>query len=129
MEPSHPLIVLTYIVASVLFIVGLKMLNSATTARRGNVVSAVGMLLAVLATRPWFDRVAAATVRWAWLSLVPVALLAWAPWEAVRPVRYSLGFTVNALIIAVLVVQVLLMHRHPLWRWLGHPAVAFCGVI
>ncbi|HNX05014.1 MAG TPA: NAD(P)(+) transhydrogenase (Re/Si-specific) subunit beta, partial [Opitutales bacterium] len=39
-----------YIVASVLFIFGIKMLGKVGTARRGNMVSSVGMLLAVLAT-------------------------------------------------------------------------------
>ncbi|MBA2665697.1 MAG: NAD(P)(+) transhydrogenase (Re/Si-specific) subunit beta [Trueperaceae bacterium] len=41
---------LAYIVASVLFILGLKMLGRAETARRGNRVSALGMLVAVVAT-------------------------------------------------------------------------------
>jgi NAD(P) transhydrogenase subunit beta len=44
------LIDLSYIVASVLFIFGLKMLSSQKSARKGNVVSAVGMLIAVVAT-------------------------------------------------------------------------------
>ena len=44
------LINIAYIVASVLFIFGIKMLGSADTARRGNQVSAIGMLLAVVAT-------------------------------------------------------------------------------
>ena len=44
------LITLAYIVASILFIFGLKMLGRPETARRGNLVSAVGMLLAVVAT-------------------------------------------------------------------------------
>ena len=44
------LIQLAYIVASVLFILGLKMLSSARTARRGNLVSSIGMLIAVVAT-------------------------------------------------------------------------------
>lgn len=39
-----------YIVASVLFILGLKMLSKQQTARRGNVVSAAGMLLAIVCT-------------------------------------------------------------------------------
>jgi H+-translocating NAD(P) transhydrogenase subunit beta len=39
-----------YIIASVLFIFGIKMLGNAATARRGNLISAVGMLLAVLVT-------------------------------------------------------------------------------
>lgn len=44
------LIELIYIVAAVLFILGLKMLGRASTARRGNQLSALAMLLAVVAT-------------------------------------------------------------------------------
>jgi len=44
------LITLAYIVASILFIFGLKMLGHAATARRGNLISAAGMLLAVVVT-------------------------------------------------------------------------------
>ena len=44
------LIDLSYVVASVLFIVGLKQLGSPATARRGNQLAAVGMAVAVLAT-------------------------------------------------------------------------------
>jgi NAD(P) transhydrogenase subunit beta len=43
-------IALAYIVAAVLFIVALKMLSSPATARRGNMLSAFGMLIAVVAT-------------------------------------------------------------------------------
>ncbi len=39
-----------YIVSSVLFILGIKMLGKADTARRGNTISALGMLLAVVVT-------------------------------------------------------------------------------
>ncbi len=41
---------LTYILASMLFIFGLKLLSSPETAKRGNLVSSSGMLLAVLVT-------------------------------------------------------------------------------
>lgn len=44
------LINFSYIVASVLFILGIKMLGSAGTARKGNLISAIGMLLAVVVT-------------------------------------------------------------------------------
>jgi len=44
------LVQLTYITASILFAFGLKFLSSPVTARRGNMLSAAGMLLAVLAT-------------------------------------------------------------------------------
>ena len=39
---------LGYVVASGLFIFGLKMLGSPATARKGNMVSAVGMLIAII---------------------------------------------------------------------------------
>jgi NAD(P) transhydrogenase subunit beta len=39
-----------YIAASVFFVYGLKMLGKANTARKGNMVSAIGMLIAVIAT-------------------------------------------------------------------------------
>ena len=41
---------LTYLVASVFFIYGLKMLGSPKTARKGNMYSALGMLLAIVVT-------------------------------------------------------------------------------
>jgi len=41
---------LLYLVAAVLFIVGLKKLQSPATARRGNAISGVGMLIAVVVT-------------------------------------------------------------------------------
>jgi NAD(P) transhydrogenase subunit beta len=41
---------LAYLVASVCFILGLKMMSSARTAVRGNMIGAIGMLIAVLVT-------------------------------------------------------------------------------
>lgn len=41
---------IAYIVASIFFIVGLKMLGSPATARKGNIVSGLGMLIAVSVT-------------------------------------------------------------------------------
>ncbi len=47
---SPTLVRLLYLAAAVLFITGLKQLQSPETARRGNRVSAVGMLIAILVT-------------------------------------------------------------------------------
>ena len=41
---------ITYIVASVFFILGLKMLSHPLTARRGNIIAAIGMIMAIAAT-------------------------------------------------------------------------------
>jgi NAD(P) transhydrogenase subunit beta len=51
---SAVLINLLYIISSILFIFGIKMLGSADTARRGNRLSSIGMLLAVVATLLYF---------------------------------------------------------------------------
>ena len=48
--PTNILINLSYTVAAVLFILGLKFLGSPATARRGNLLSALGMLVAVVVT-------------------------------------------------------------------------------
>ena len=50
MSTQEIIIKLIYLVASVLFIVGIKMLGKTQTARRGNAYSAVGMTLAIVAT-------------------------------------------------------------------------------
>lgn len=49
MEFSQLAIQLAYVVAAALFIFGLKLLGSAGTARRGNTLSAIGMLIAIVA--------------------------------------------------------------------------------
>lgn len=49
MDASSLFIQLAYVVSAALFIFGLKLLGSAATARRGNMISAVGMLLAIVA--------------------------------------------------------------------------------
>ena len=41
---------MSYLVAASLFIVGLKQLGSPATARQGNVIASVGMLVAIVAT-------------------------------------------------------------------------------
>ncbi|RME04920.1 MAG: NAD(P)(+) transhydrogenase (Re/Si-specific) subunit beta [Planctomycetota bacterium] len=52
MDPKtiKTIIEISYILAAVFFIFGLKMLGSQKTARKGNLISSVGMLLAIVAT-------------------------------------------------------------------------------
>ena len=50
MSSSALAINFAYIISAALFIFGLKMLSSPATARRGNLLSAVGMLLAIIVT-------------------------------------------------------------------------------
>ena len=50
MSSSEIAINFAYVISAALFIFGLKMLSSPATARRGNLLSAVGMLLAIVVT-------------------------------------------------------------------------------
>ncbi len=47
---------ITYIVASVLFVIGLKKLSHPLTARRGNILAAIGMIAAIAATIIWHEK-------------------------------------------------------------------------
>lgn len=47
---AHMLLLLSYLIGSITFIIGLKMLAQPATARNGNLVAAAGMLIAILGT-------------------------------------------------------------------------------
>jgi NAD(P) transhydrogenase subunit beta len=51
-----------YIGSSIFFVFGLKMLSSPTTARKGNMVSAIGMLIAIVTTLTVMTE-----IKWAWI--------------------------------------------------------------
>jgi NAD(P) transhydrogenase subunit beta len=53
---------LCYIVASIFFVFGLKMLSSPTTARKGNIISSIGMLIAILTALT-----AMTEIKWIWI--------------------------------------------------------------
>ncbi len=89
----------------------------------------VGCLLAICVERPWFAAVARSVARRTWLPLVTVGLLVWSRMGVSAAYHYSLGFTVDALLIAVLIVQVLQLYRYALWSWLEHPVARYFGVI
>ena len=47
---TNPFLLLSYLIGSVTFIMGLKMLSHPDTARKGNMIAAVGMVLSIFAT-------------------------------------------------------------------------------
>ena len=59
---------LAYIAAAVMFVFGLKMLGSPATARRGNAISAAGMLIAVVATL-----LSRGILEWHWIGVAMLA--------------------------------------------------------
>jgi NAD(P) transhydrogenase subunit beta len=59
---SETLVNLLYIVASILFIFGLKKLSRADTARQGNIISALGMLIAIITALA-----SGSLIHWPWI--------------------------------------------------------------
>jgi len=43
--------------------------------------------------------------------------------------HYSAGFTVDAALLAIFIVQILQLYRRPLWSWLELPIVRYLGAI
>jgi peptidoglycan/LPS O-acetylase OafA/YrhL len=90
---------------------------------------AVGCLLAVLATRPWLARGAALVAGRSWYPLLTMAAIVVSRTAISATYHYTTGFTVDALLVAVLIVQLLQLHGSALWRWLAHPVTRYLGAI
>lgn len=100
-----------YLIASVLFILGLKDLNSAKTARRGMFLAEFGMLLAIIGTLLDHEIV---SYRWivggmAIGSVIGIGIALWTPMTAM-PQRTALSHAFGAL--AVTLVGISEYHRH-----------------
>jgi peptidoglycan/LPS O-acetylase OafA/YrhL len=90
---------------------------------------AVGCLLAIAIDH---DGVVAAA-RWcgkrSWFPLVTVALLFSSRVILPNPYHYSVGLTIDGLLIGVFITQILQLYRSRLWSWLEWPAVRYLGRI
>lgn len=105
------LIEITYLVASVLFIYGLKAMSHPTTARRGMNAAAIGMLAAILGTLLHRE-----IVSYEWIivglvigSMIGAAMSIWMPMTAM-PQRTALSHAFGAL--AATIVGIAEFHRY-----------------
>jgi len=90
---------------------------------------AMGCLLAAVAETTRFSRFAAVVTRAAWQPLVTLALLLASYFGLSQAARYAVGFTIEAALLTLLLVQVLALCRTPLWSWLRWRPVVAIGVI
>jgi peptidoglycan/LPS O-acetylase OafA/YrhL len=90
---------------------------------------AVGCLLALSAGEAWFAPIAGATARSVLLPVVTLILITISRLGIGEQYHYSVGFSVNAILLAVFIVQMLQLFRTWLWAWLEHPVVRYLGVI
>jgi H+-translocating NAD(P) transhydrogenase subunit beta len=61
------LLVIAYLIGSVTFILGLKMLSHPDTARRGNLIAAAGMIIAIIGTIFLYEKDGARLGNYAWI--------------------------------------------------------------
>jgi peptidoglycan/LPS O-acetylase OafA/YrhL len=90
---------------------------------------AIGCLLALSVD---YDRVITAVERLGrrtWFPLVTLVLLLVSRRALPEAYRYSLGFTVDAILVAVLIVQLLNLHGTTQWSWLDARVVRYLGRI
>jgi peptidoglycan/LPS O-acetylase OafA/YrhL len=92
-------------------------------------ILAIGCLLAFASRAVPFQRWCQGLARSSLFPLITAALLLTSRMTGSRAYHYSIGFTVDAILLAVLIAQILLLHDRPLWRWLDHPVARYLGAI
>ncbi|WP_417522071.1 acyltransferase family protein [Marinobacter sp.] len=90
---------------------------------------AIGCLLAFLAEKPrWlsmFDRISSRF----WMSFIPLTLLYMSKHYGNSDYAYGPAFTIDALLLAILLVQLIRLSSGVFWGWLNHPLSIYLGVI
>ncbi len=115
---AETVVQLLYLFASVMFILGLRDLGDAQTARRGVFLAEVGMLAAVVGTLIFGMKVSGVIVRWEWIigaliigSLIGTAMGQWIPMTKM-PERIALSHAFGGLAVAIVGVTEYLNHAH-----------------
>ena len=89
----------------------------------------IGCGLAICIREPWVQR-AARTV--SSHALFPVATLMLLGMAEIIPIEFwfvTVADSIEGILLAILLVQGLMLHQHPLWRWLNWPVVRYLGTI
>jgi peptidoglycan/LPS O-acetylase OafA/YrhL len=90
---------------------------------------AVGCLLALAVRYDPAVGAAAWCGQRSWFPFVTIALLLTSRLALPESYHYSIGFTIDALLVAVLIAQLLQLYPTRVWRWLEWPAVRYLGAI
>lgn len=90
---------------------------------------AIGCLLAAASASAWMQELARRLGAHWTLPVVTVALLIAVAVAEGNAFRYTLGFSVHALLLGILLLQALLLYRAPAWSWLEWAPVRYVGRI
>ena len=90
---------------------------------------AIGCLMAVLASSHRYRRFELASRASPLLPLVTLALLWVSRMQMGLRYHYSVGMTIDAVLLAIFIVQMLGLSRNRLWGWLDHPITRWLGAV
>ncbi len=90
---------------------------------------AIGCGLAFLFERARFRLIADRLSKHFWMPMVPLALLAFSSSVENPDYKYGPAFTIDAVLLAMFLVQVMRLSRGRVWGWLNSRPVVFLGVI
>jgi peptidoglycan/LPS O-acetylase OafA/YrhL len=90
---------------------------------------AIGCLLAFPAGEQGLTQWLGAIATKAWMPLVTAVVLYISRVLAPANYHYSVGFTVDAILMALLIVQLMQLTSRSAWSWLNHPVTRFFGAI
>jgi peptidoglycan/LPS O-acetylase OafA/YrhL len=88
---------------------------------------AIGCLVAVLLRNDAAAAVASRLGRRSWMPLVTLALIVCSRTGGTASYHYSAGFTVDGVLLAVFMMQVMTLSTTTAWRWLNHRVVRYVG--
>lgn len=90
---------------------------------------ALGCLLAFLAEKPrWLSVFNSISSRF-WMPFIPLGLLFLSKENGSGDYAYGPAFTVDALLLAILLLQLIRLSSGGFWGWLNHPVSVYLGVI
>jgi peptidoglycan/LPS O-acetylase OafA/YrhL len=90
---------------------------------------AIGCFIALAADRSWFAHFEQAVRHWSALPLVTLGFLFMSEHFGDSRYHYSVGMTVDALFLALFVVQMVGLSSARLWSWLDHPVTRWLGLV
>jgi peptidoglycan/LPS O-acetylase OafA/YrhL len=90
---------------------------------------AVGCLVAVCGALPRFQSFAATLSRLTVLPVCTLALLLYSRVQGSEAYHYSIGFTVDSILLALFMLQILILGQHGIWSWINHPVMMYLGLI
>ncbi len=89
---------------------------------------AIGCLFGLLIRENWFQLLLHRLTQNVWSPLLPFGLLVFVH-SLPRSFHYSLGFTVESVLMGILLVQMIVLSNCPFWSWLNWKPIRFLGVL